>query len=72
VLLKLDQADSYKVSIWLGKEGYQELFLGKSFAVISEPVIIQNVSKCKLDGICSNGETPQNCPQDCISSAGNN
>lgn len=72
VLLKLDQADSYKVSIWLGKEGYQELFLGKSFAVISEQVIIQNTSKCELDGICSNMETPKNCPQDCIFATGNN
>ncbi|MFH1642766.1 MAG: hypothetical protein ABIC04_07775 [Nanoarchaeota archaeon] len=67
-----DLAGSYTIFVTASKEGYKMTTEALRFAVIEKSAEIKSISECNADGICSEDEDEQKCPQDCKSSGGLN
>lgn len=61
----LSFSGNYKIYVSLSKDGYFPVVKTIDFGVIEEGIKIKKASVCKVDGVCSNDEDYQNCPQDC-------
>ena len=64
-IIKAEQIGTYELEITASKEGYKTMNLKEQFGVITRNAVIQDVSVCNVDGVCSGEENYQNCPQDC-------
>ena len=64
--IKAEQIGNYEIEIIAEKDGYKTITKKDMFGIIGEQVEIKSASICNADGICSNQETAQNCPQDCV------
>ena len=61
-----EQIGTYEIEVIASKEGYKTIIKKEQFAVIEEEAEIKLVSVCNVNGNCDQGETSQNCPQDCL------
>ncbi len=64
---KPDQAGTYTVFVSASKSSYESSEAHYSFAVIAKQAQFKSASQCNSNNICDQGETTQNCPQDCAS-----
>jgi len=63
--IKAEQVGTYHLEVIGSGEGFLTLTINKEFGVIKQDAVIESVSVCAVDGVCSGKEDYQNCPQDC-------
>lgn len=63
------QIGTYELDVTASKTGYSSTSLKELFSVIESDVEILSASVCNADGICTDKENIQNCPQDCKAKA---
>ncbi len=56
---------TYKLDAEASKEGYKTMKVESMFGVIEKRVEIPSGVVCVANGVCDEGETLKNCPQDC-------
>jgi hypothetical protein len=59
------QIGTYELKAEALKEGYKKMQVEAMFGVIDKEVKIPSAVVCVVNGACDEGETLQNCPQDC-------
>ncbi|UCD85322.1 MAG: hypothetical protein JSU92_03770, partial [Deltaproteobacteria bacterium] len=59
------QIGTYKLMAEASKEGYKTMKVDSLFGVIEKKVEISSAATCVVNGVCDEGETLHNCPQDC-------
>ncbi len=59
------QVRKYKLEVEASKEGYKTMKVESMFGVIEKRVKIPSGVVCVVNGVCGEGETLKNCPQDC-------
>lgn len=64
--LAATQIGAYNLEATAFKQGYKTITKKEQFGVIGKRAYIPLIQVCNVNGICDNGETPQNCPQDCV------
>ena len=65
--VRADEIGNYNLEVSVSGEGYRTVEKTMEFGVIERQVYVKSDSVCKVDGVCSINEDPQNCPQDCTS-----
>jgi hypothetical protein len=61
-----EQTGTYELEVTASKSGYKTITKKEQFGVIGKRAYIPLIQVCNVNAICDNGETPQNCPQDCV------
>jgi len=62
----LDQVGIYKIIVNSKANNYKDNMQSFEVTVLEGEIKVNNKRICNADGICSNQETAQNCPQDCV------
>lgn len=62
-----DQTGTYELMVTVAKAGYKTITSSEQFGVIDKQAAIPLYIFCNGNGVCSNLENYQNCPQDCPS-----
>lgn len=61
---------NYELKVSLSKEGVAPRIMKTKFSVLEKLPVIRKEQLCNDDGVCNEGETYQNCPQDCAEKKG--